>query len=187
SNEEKTIKHTIAVNDPKLWSLDDPYLYRVIVELSSNGSIIDNKAIRFGFRTIEIKPNGVFLNGKYLKVFGTNNHQDHAGVGSAQPDFLHYYRIGLLKNLGTNAYRTSHNAPTPELLDACDSLGMLVLDEQRLLNSGPEYMNQFERLVKRDRNHLSIFIWSIGNEEGWIHTTSHGKRITQTFIRKLQS
>ena len=69
--------------------------------------------------------------------------------------------------MGVNAYRTSHNPPTPELLDACDSLGMLVLDENRLLNSSPEYMSQFERLIIRDRNHPSVFMWSIGNEEGW--------------------
>ncbi len=184
SNEEKGSTQAIIVNDPKLWSLEDPYLHRIVVEIKSGEKIIDNKTIRFGFRTVEIKPNGVFLNGKYLKIFGTNNHQDHAGVGAAQPDYLHYYRVGLLKNLGTNAYRTSHNAPTPELLDACDSLGMLVMDEQRLLNSGPEYMNQFERLVKRDRNHPSVFMWAIGNEEGWIHTSSQGKRIAQTFISK---
>ncbi len=82
--------------------------------------------------------------GNHVKIYGTNNHHDHAGLGSALPDYINYYRIGLLKNMGVNAYRTSHNAPTPELLDACDSLGMLVMDEQRLLNSSPEYMNQFE-------------------------------------------
>ncbi len=184
--EEKTAKQTIAFTNPKLWDLENPYLYRVVVELKESGKIIDSKKMRFGFRTIEIKPNGVFLNGKYIKIYGTNNHHDHAGVGSAQPDYLHYYRIGLLKDLGTNAYRTSHNAPTPELLDACDSLGMLVMDEQRLLNSGPEYMSQFERLVKRDRSRASVFMWSIGNEEGWIHTQSTGKRIAQTFIAKLK-
>jgi beta-galactosidase len=96
-----------------------------------------------------------------------------------------YYRINLLKKMGSNAYRTSHHAPTPELLDARDSLGMLVLDEQRLLNSSNEYMDQFERLIKRDRNHPSIFLWSIGNEEGWIQTTSIGKRIAQSLIAKL--
>ncbi|TMI66028.1 MAG: DUF4982 domain-containing protein [Bacteroidetes bacterium] len=184
--EEKTAKQTITVVNLELWSLENPYLYRVVVELKENGKVIDSKKMRFGFRTVEIKPNGIFLNGKYIKIFGTNNHHDHAGVGSAQPDYLHYYRIGLLKDLGTNAYRTSHNAPTPELLDACDSLGMLVMDEQRLLNSGPEYMSQFERLVKRDRSHPSVFIWSIGNEEGWIHTQTSGKRIAQTFIAKLK-
>ncbi|MEI2750747.1 MAG: beta-galactosidase GalA [Ferruginibacter sp.] len=186
TNEEKTTKQIINVNNPTLWSLENPYLYQVVVELKANEKIIDSKRIRFGFRTIEIKPNGVFLNGKHIKIFGTNNHQDHAGVGSAQPDYLHYYRIGLLKNLGTNAYRTSHNAPTPELLDACDSIGMLVMVEQRLLNSSDEYMDQFERLVKKDRSRASVFMWSIGNEEGWIQTTTHGKRIAQTFLSKLK-
>ncbi len=186
TNEEKTIKQIVNVSNPTLWSLDNPYLYRVVVELRQNGKVIDQQKLRFGFRTIEIKPNGVFLNGKYIKLYGTNNHQDHAGVGSALPDYLQYYRIGLLKKFGSNAYRTSHNAPTPELLDACDSLGMLVMDEQRLLNSGAEYMDQFERLVKRDRSRTSVFMWSIGNEEGWIHTTSHGKRIAETFISKLK-
>ena len=184
--EEKTARQTIVVDNPFLWGLENPYLYRVVVEVKEKGKVIDSKKMRFGFRTIQIKPNGVFLNGKYIKILGTNNHHDHAGVGSAQPDYLHYYRIGLLKALGTNAYRTSHNAPTPELLDACDSLGMLVLDEQRLLNSGPEYMSQFERLVKRDRSRASVFMWCIGNEEGWIHTQSNGKRIAQTFIAKLK-
>jgi beta-galactosidase len=86
--------------------------------------------------------------------------------------------------MGVNAYRASHNAPTPELLDACDSLGMLVIDEQRLLNSSPEYMDQFERLIKRDRNHPSIFLWSIGNEEQGIQYNSFGKRIAQTLMAK---
>ncbi len=184
--DENIVKQNIGVNNPTLWSLDNPYLYRVVVQVKTAGKIIDSKKIRFGFRKIEVKSNGVFLNGTHIKILGTNNHQDHAGLGSALPDYLQYYRISLLKNLGSNAYRTSHNAPTPELLDACDSLGMLVMDEQRLLNSGAEYMNQFERIVKRDRSHPSVFMWSIGNEEGWIHTTSHGKRIAQTFINKLK-
>jgi beta-galactosidase len=105
-------------------------------------------------------------------------------VGSALPDYLQYYRIRLLKNMGVNAYRTSHNPPTPELLEACDSLGMLVMDETRSLNSSAENISQFERMILRDRNHPSIFLWSIGNEEGWIHTNSFGKRIAQTFIAK---
>ncbi len=185
-NEEKEIRQSIQLSDARKWSVDDPYLYRAVVEVREKGSIIDKKILRFGVRTIEVKPNGVFLNGKHIKLLGVNCHQDHAGVGSALPDYLHYYRIGLLKNLGVNAYRTSHNAPTPELLDACDSLGMLVMDEQRLLNSSPEYMDQFERLVKRDRSRASVFMWAIGNEEGWIHTTSIGKRIAQTFINRLK-
>ncbi len=183
-NKKSTVLSNISLMNFRQWTLDDPYLYRVVVELRSNNQLIERKQIRYGLRTIDIKPNGVFLNGQHIKLLGVNNHQDHAGVGSALPDYLQYYRVRLLKNMGVNAYRTSHNAPTPELLDACDSLGMLVMDEQRLLNSSPEYLDQFERLVKRDRNHPSVFIWSIGNEEGWIHTNSVGKRIAQTFIAK---
>jgi beta-galactosidase len=183
-NGNTIVKQSLSVSNPKQWSVDDPYLYRVVVELKSGSKIIDQQKMRFGIRAIEIKTNGVFVNGKHVKLFGVNCHQDHAGVGSALPDYLQYYRIDLLKNMGVNAYRTSHNAPTPELLDACDSLGMLVMDEQRLLNSSPEYISQFERLVKRDRSRASVFMWSIGNEEGWIHTTSVGKRIAQTFINK---
>ncbi len=179
-----TSKHTAVIPGARLWSLEDPYLYRVVSVIKQNGKIIDSVKQRFGIRSIDIKPNGVFLNGRHIKLQGVNCHQDHAGVGSALPDYLQYYRIRLLKNMGVNAYRTSHNAPTPELLDACDSLGMLVMDEQRLLNSSPEYMNQFEKLIKRDRSRASVFMWSIGNEEGWIHTNSTGKRIAQTLIAK---
>lgn len=185
-NASATAINNISLVNFREWSLEDPYLYRVVVEIKSNGKLVDKRIIRYGVRNIEIKTNGVFLNGKHIKLHGTNNHQDHAGVGSALPDYLQYYRIDLLKNMGVNAYRTSHNAPTPELLDACDSLGMLVMDEQRLLNSSNEYMDQFERLVKRDRNHPCVFMWSIGNEEGWIHTQTTGKRIAQTFIAKLK-
>jgi len=179
-----TTKHSMAITGARLWSLEDPYLYRVVSVIKQNGKVVDSVKQRFGIRTIEIKPNGVFLNGQYVKLKGVNNHQDHAGVGSALPDYLQYYRISLLKRMGVNAYRTSHNAPTPELLDACDSLGMLVMDEQRLLNSSPEYIDQFERLIRRDRNRPSVFMWSIGNEEGWVHTNSTGKRIAQTLIAK---
>ncbi len=178
------IKQSLPVSSPRLWSLEDPYLYRVVTVIVLNGSRMDSLVHRFGIRTIDIKPHGVFLNGKYVKLKGTNNHQDHAGLGSALPDHLQYYRIRLLKEFGSNAYRTSHNAPTPELLDACDSLGMLVMDEQRLLNSSSEYMSQFERLIKRDRNHPSVFMWCIGNEEGWIQANNKGKRIAQTLIMK---
>ncbi len=183
-NETKAINQKISIVNPRLWAIDDPYLYRVITYVKSNGKIIDTNKKRFGIRTIAVNENGLFINGSYVKIKGVCDHQDHAGVGSALPDYLQYYRIQLLKEMGANAYRTSHNAPTPELLDACDSLGMLVLDEQRLLNSGAEYISQFERLIQRDRSHPSVFMWSIGNEEGWVQTNSTGKRIAQTLLAK---
>ncbi len=184
-NGKITIKQDLIVKNPHLWNLDDPYLYRVISVVKSGNKILDSKKERFGIRSFRFDAkDGFFLNGKQLKIQGTNNHHDHAGLGSALPDYINYYRIRLLKNLGVNAYRTSHNPPTPELLDACDSLGMLVMDETRLLNSSAEYISQFERMILRDRNHASIFMWSIGNEEGWIHTQSNGKRIAQTLMNK---
>ncbi|MBL7701991.1 MAG: glycosyl hydrolase 53 family protein [Ferruginibacter sp.] len=183
-NENKTIKQSVKITNPRLWSLEDPYLYRVIPVLKSNGKIIDTDKIRFGIRKVIITAKGLFLNGKYIKIKGTNNHQDHAGVGSALPDYLQYYRIFLLKQMGSNAYRTSHNPPAKELLDACDSLGMLVMDENRLLNSSPQYMQDWEWLLKRDRSRASVFMWSIGNEEGWVHTTSTGRLIAQSLLAK---
>jgi beta-galactosidase len=184
ANGKQTVIQKLVVPQAKLWTLEDPYLYRVVPSVSVNGRVVDSYSLRMGIRTIAVTKDGLFLNGKYLKVLGTNNHQDHAGVGSALPDNLQYYRVRLLKSLGVNACRTSHNAPTPEFLDACDSLGMLVLDEQRLLNSSPEYISQFKRLVLRDRSRACVFLWSIGNEEGWVQTTGNGKRIAQSLIAR---
>ena len=184
-NNTSIVKQNLTVTAPHLWSLADPYLYRVMVIVKQNGKIIDQVVNRFGIRTITINNNGVYVNGEYTKILGTNNHQDHAGVGSAMPDYLQYYRTRLLKEMGSNAIRTSHNPPTPELLDACDSLGMLVLNETRLLNSTPEYLNQFKRLLRRDRSRTSVFMWSIGNEEQWIQANSYGTRIA-TSLLKLQ-
>jgi len=182
-NGKSTIKQQISITNANLWSLENPYLYKAISVVKQGDQLVDKHKTRFGVRTVRFDAkDGFFLNGKHLKIQGTNNHQDHAGVGSALPDYLHYYRIKQLKKMGSNAYRTSHNAPTPELLEACDSLGMLVLDEQRLLNSSPEYTDQFQRLIKRDRNHPSVFLWSIGNEEQNIQGNEYGKRIAQSLL-----
>ncbi|NHM01838.1 DUF4982 domain-containing protein [Flavobacterium sp. KDG-16] len=178
-----TVKQKVNINNAQLWSLENPYLYKVVSVVKFGNQIIHQTKTRFGIKTVKFDgKEGFFLNGKSIKIQGTNNHQDHAGVGSALPDYLQYYRIKLLKEMGSNAYRASHNAPTPELLEACDSLGMLVLDEQRLLNSSPEYIDQFKRLLKRDRNHASVFLWSIGNEEQNIQGNEYGKRIAQTLL-----
>jgi len=88
-----------------------------------------------------------------VKLKGTCNHQDHAGIGVALPDAVQYYRVRKLQEMGCNSLRTSHNPPTPELLDACDRLGMLVMDETRMMSSNPEGLSQFADLVRRDRNH----------------------------------
>src|SRR5579863_2279936 len=168
---ENTFTQQIAVRQPRLWSLEERNLYRLITEVSVGSNIVDRYETPFGIRTIRIDPQqGLFLNDKPVKVKGTCNHQDHAGIGAALPDSVQYYRIRKLQEMGCNALRTSHNPPTPELLDACDQLGMLVFDETRMMSSNPEGLQQFENLVRRDRNHPSVFMWSMGNEEAQANT-----------------
>jgi len=163
---EQTCEQRVTVSQPRLWSLEERNLYTLVSEVRVGGDAVDRYEIRFGIRSIHFDADkGLLLNGKPVKVKGTCNHQDHAGVGAAVPDAVQYYRIRKLIEMGSNGLRTSHNPPTPELLNACDELGMLVFDETRMMSSNPEGLNQFENLVRRDRNHPSVFMWSMGNEE----------------------
>lgn len=174
----------IRVKQAKLWSPDSPYLYKLLTKVSANDNLPDLYETTIGIRTIRFDANeGFFLNGKHLKLLGTNNHQDHAGVGCAIPDALQEFRIRQLKTMGSNAYRCSHNPPTPELLDACDKLGMLVIDENRLQGINREHFDLLKRMMMRDRNHPSVIIWSLGNEEWGIESNIKGERITQTMQR----
>ena len=166
ADEEHTFEQQAAVSHPLLWSLEERNLYRLITELEVGGAVVDRYESRFGIRSIRFDADrGFFLNGKSIKIKGTCNHQDHAGLGVALPDAAQAFRVRTLQDMGCNAYRTSHNPPTPELLDACDELGLLVLDETRMMSSNPEGLLQLEDLVRRDRNHPSVFMWSMGNEE----------------------
>jgi beta-galactosidase len=173
----------VEVGNPALWSPDSPNLYRLLTTVESGGAVVDRYETSFGIRTLRFDPNqGFFLNGQHLEVKGTCNHQDHAGVGSALPDRIQYYRIERLKEMGSNALRTSHNPPTPELLDACDRLGMLVMDETRMMSSDHEGLSELERMMRRDRNHPCIVLWSMGNEEPQ-QATERGARILTTMKR----
>ncbi|MGO9641249.1 MAG: beta-galactosidase GalA [Candidatus Acidiferrales bacterium] len=177
------VKQQVRVPDAKLWHFEEPHLYRLRTTIEREGSAADQKHTTFGIRTFRFDPDtGLYLNGGQVKVKGMCNHQDHAGVGSALPDRLQEFRIRRLKEMGVNAYRTSHNPPTPELLDACDRLGMLVLDETRMMSSDTEGLSQLRRMIRRDRNHPCIFMWSLGNEEPE-QGTDRGERISRTMKR----
>jgi beta-galactosidase len=178
--ESTTIKQQFDVAKPHLWSIDNPYLYQLKTVVSTPEGISDVYYTTCGIRTIRWDAKqGFFLNGEHVKLKGTNNHQDHAGVGTAMPDELQYFRISKLKEMGSNAYRTSHNPPTPELLEACDRLGMVVINENRLMATAPFQLDYLERLIKRDRNHPSVILWSMGNEEWGIEGNVTGERIIQ--------
>jgi beta-galactosidase len=171
--------HT-TVWHPQMWSLETPNLYRAVTTVEVDGKIVDQDTATFGIRTLRFDADkGFLLNGKPVKIKGTCNHQDHAGVGEAIPDRIQAYRLERLKWMGSNGCRTSHNPPTTEFLDACDRMGMLVMDETRMMSSNPEGLSELERLVKRDRNHPSVIIWSLGNEEPEQNST-RGARIVRT-------
>jgi len=159
-------KYSINVQNPALWSVEKPTLYKAVTVIKQNGKVVDEVVTKCGFRTIRFtKDNGFYLNDKPVKLQGVCNHQDHAGVGVAVPDALWEFRLRRLKEMGVNAYRCSHNPPAKEFLEACDSIGILVMDENRNFNVSPEYVRQLEWMVQRDRNHPSIILWSVFNEE----------------------
>ncbi len=171
------IPQPIFVAHPQLWSLETPQLYHLHLEIRQNAQVVDETDTPFGIRTIRFDAQrGFFLNGKPVKIKGTCNHQDFAGVGIGMPDSLLYWRIKKLKAMGSNAYRMSHNPPAAELLDACDKLGMLVMDENRHLGDTEEAksslttpysdLSELKSMIQRDRNHPSIIMWSMCNEEG---------------------
>jgi beta-galactosidase len=180
-----TFTTSTNVTNPALWSPEAPSMYSAVVTVESGGKTRDAERVSFGVRTIKWDADkGFFLNGKSVKIKGTCNHQDHAGVGAALPDRLQWYRIGVLKDMGGNAVRASHNMPTPEWVEACDRLGMMMMCETRLMSSNPEGMAQLEVMVKRYRNSPSIILWSMGNEEWTMMPQPQGVRVIDDMIAK---
>ena len=170
----------LIVKKPHLWSPDDPYLYQVEHIVKVDDKVTDVYTTTIGIRDIRFDAEqGFLLNGKPLKLKGVNMHQDHAGVGTAIPDALQAWRIRQLKAFGCNAYRASHNPMTPALLDICDREGILVIDENRLMGINDEHLRLLERMIKRDRNHPSIILWSDGNEEWGLENTIQGTRLAE--------
>jgi beta-galactosidase len=188
-----TQEYTMAmtVEHPLLWDLDTPHLYEVKTEIVRDEEVLDRYSTTFGIRTIEwTADKGFFLNGRHVKIKGTNNHQNHAGVGTAIPDALHEWRLQQLKDMGNNAYRTAHYPPTPALLEAADRMGMLILNENRLMGTTDEILDHLRRLMVRDRNHPSVVLWSIGNEEWQIEGNERGAKMAaymQAYAKKYDT
>lgn len=175
--DEKTMEQQFVVKSPRLWDCEHPELYKVETEVYYKGEMTDCDQTTFGIRSIEVKPDqGFFLNGKKLVFHGTCNHHDLGPLGTAVNESAIRYRLKLLKDMGSNAYRTSHNMPSPELVKACDEMGMLLMvetfDEWKTAKMVNGYHNDFDEWVEKDlvnmvrhyRNSPSVVMWCIGNE-----------------------
>ncbi len=177
ANSQQDVVQTIQIASPSLWSPESPDLYKAHIQLVTGSEIIDESKTTFGIRTLKFSVGkGFQLNGKALKINGGCIHHDNGCLGAAAYDRAEVRKVELLKAAGFNAVRTSHNPPSEAFLDACDRLGLLVMDESfdcwktgKNSNDYSVYFNQWwerdlQAMVLRDRNHPSIFMWSIGNE-----------------------
>ena len=186
---QTAVKLETKISSPILWSPENPQLYKLVTTVSSGGKVVDKKETAFGIRTVGFDAtNGFLLNGRHYELYGTCNHQDHAGVGAAIPDALLEFRVNKLKEFGCNAYRMSHNPPTPELLDACDRLGMLVMDESRLMGSDSANLKKWDDQIRRDRNHPSVALWCIANEQFMVQDTPQAASVARTmqdYVKQL--
>jgi len=179
-----TVEHSLKINNPELWSVENPYIYKVLTQVKQNGNTIDNYETPVGVRYFTFDADkGFFLNGKHIKIKGVGNHHDLGCLGTAVNVRAMERQLEILKEMGCNGIRTVHNPPAPEFLDLCDKMGFIVMDESfdmwRKKKSPYDYSRYFTEwyekdltdLILRDRNHPSIFMWSIGNEilEQWTH------------------
>ncbi len=181
------VKFTLTVARPQLWDTIRPYLYRAVTTVSRAGAILDQYTTPFGIRTIEFtRDRGFLLNGRHLKIQGVCDHHDLGALGAAVNRRAIERQLEIMQSMGVNAIRTSHNPPAPELLDACDRMGLLVMDEAFDMWRIPKKPNGYSKyfadwsetdmrdMIRRDRNHPSVIMWSIGNEipeqrkpDGW--------------------
>lgn len=198
----RSFDQSLTVDNPVFWSIEQPALYRAVTFVEANGATMDRYDTPFGIRTFEFDPaKGFFLNGKPLKIKGVCDHHDLGCLGAAVNTRAIERQLELLKGMGVNAIRTSHNPPAPELLDLCDTLGFIVMDEafdmwkkgktpyDYSLNWEEWHRRDLTDMVLRDRNHPSVFIWSIGNEvmEQWDQKDSSGSVIARELASIVKS
>ncbi len=177
TNEIKLFTTKIDIKNAVLWSVDTPHLYKAVVALHSKHGT-HTKEIKFGPKHIEYNSQkGMLLNGKKIFIKGACGHDDFAGVGVALNRSIIEYKIDKLKEMGVNGYRCAHNPPDPVFLDVCDEKGILVMDENRWPAVSDISMKLFINMIRRDRNHASVFIWSFGNEEASLQGKDKGVRV----------
>ncbi|MBR5500695.1 MAG: DUF4982 domain-containing protein [Clostridia bacterium] len=186
AGEKGRVTQHFTITDPVLWNLEQPTLYKVRTTLTYQDTVVDTEETRFGFRTIEFNTTeGCVLNGTPVKLAGVCCHTNNGLVGLAVPESMQRYRLRLLKEMGVNAYRCAHYPHQEATMDAMDEFGFIVMAETRWFESSDEGLAQLETLIRRDRNHPCVAMWSIGNEE-MIHSEPEGARIAKTMIRTLK-
>ena len=198
SNGALSVEQTLKISHPSLWSINDPHLYSATSEVVLKGKVIDSYSVTFGVRTLSFSADkGFLLNGSPVLLKGGCIHHDNGLLGSATYDRAEERRVELLKANGFNAIRTSHNPPSKQFLDACDRLGMMVIDEAFDMWEHPknpqDYSNYFRRnwksdlqsMILRDRNHPSVIIWSIGNEI-YERADTSGQRIAHQLVEVVK-
>ena len=180
------LQYSGVVENPLLWSCDNPNLYTIKTILKIGEKAIDENTTRIGFRTVELSVDkGLLINGEKTIIKGVCAHQDFGITGLAVPENIAKYKVSLIKEMGANGYRTSHYQQTAAYMDAFDEMGFLVMDEVRWFESTKESMEQLESLVKRDRNRPSVIFWSTSNEEPF-HITDIGKRIHKAMAARIR-
>ncbi len=190
--EEKKASLLTTIKAPKLWSIDNPNCYELHVDLMDGAKKVDSQQYTVGFRTKAFDPEkGFFLNGSYVKVHGVCEHHDLGSLGSAFHLEALRRQFVILKEMGANGIRTSHNMPAPEFMELADRMGFLVLSEAFDMWERPKTTYDYARFfiewagkdveswVRRDRNHPSLLMWSIGNEIYDTHADAHGQEITR--------
>jgi len=199
ANSERTVTRRIVIKGPQPWSCDAPKLYRLVTHIQSQERTIDELSTTFGIRTIKVSAErGFELNGQIIKLRGGNVHSDHGPLGAASFDRAEERKVQLLKTAGFNAVRTAHNPPAPAFLDACDRLGLLVIEEAfdcwEKGKVAHDYSNVFkdwwqrdvDSMVQRDRNHPSVIMWSIGNEL-YERGNANGVRIATEIASRIRA
>lgn len=180
--DENNLKFNTFIENPLLWDIDSPNMYTL--EMLIDGKT--EQTVKFGFKDVLFDTDkGFFLNGRNLKINGVCLHQDFFGVGVAVDEDIVRYKLMEMQKMGANAMRCVHNPVSKVTLDLCDELGIMVMNETRMFGSSPEALRQLESVAKRDRNHPSIILWSLGNEE-FEQNTKLGKRMCKTACKLLK-
>ena len=176
----------VKINFPKLWSLEERNLYFVESEIKESGSTVERNKTRFGIRRIVFDAEkGLFLNGQHVKVMGASTHQDNGSVGVAVPAEIIRYRMQTMKNFGFNGYRSAHYAAAPALLDICDEEGMLVINEQRIPETSQGYLEEMREIIRCSRNHPSVILYNLANEENKIVDTDYEEGLASTLMQEI--